>query len=544
MKFAPLIRVSTEKQEKQGESLRTQRTQVINYVKNLGGSIPEMNWQYSGQEHATSNFERIKLQKLLQDSRKGLFDAVIVVDASRWSRDNRKSKEGLQVLRDNGIKFYVGTSEFDLYNPEHIFFLGMTAEFGEFQARQQTLKSITNRIERAKQGIPTTGKLPFGRLYDRKTHKWSIDPEAQKKIKLAADSYLKGEQMSKIATALGMNHPNLWKILTKRSGCEWIIKFKVKKLNVDEQVTINIPPLLPPETIKAILEKSKANKTYTHGQIKNKYLLARAVFCAECGNAMFGQTNHNNRRYYRHPRGRKNNPCNPGYWVRADQLEEAIIIQLYAMFGNPQILKDAVERATPNSERIEELKSMLTDITKDISVNQTQINNLVRAVAEGTLPNDTVKEKMEELKKKEEALKSGELRIQNELDMLPDYKRQLSKLAIEAKKAAALRRAYLPERLPQMTYEEKRELVQIAFAGKDMNGKRLGVYVQKNPDGNWHYEVRGIVHMATPLTDPTMQGVLPMAKGEAQDILCVETDYTDFNPLEAVKEGVTKYSYH
>jgi site-specific DNA recombinase len=73
----------------------------------------------------------------LADASKGIFDAIIVADASRWSRDNRKSKEGLQIFRDNGIRFFVGTSEYDLFNPEHTFFLGMAAEFGEFQARQQ-----------------------------------------------------------------------------------------------------------------------------------------------------------------------------------------------------------------------------------------------------------------------------------------------------------------------------------------------------------------------------------------------------------------------
>ena len=53
LRFAPLIRVSTEGQEKKSESLRTQTTQIKQYVKSLGGIIPEHCWKYSGQEHAT-----------------------------------------------------------------------------------------------------------------------------------------------------------------------------------------------------------------------------------------------------------------------------------------------------------------------------------------------------------------------------------------------------------------------------------------------------------------------------------------------------------
>ena len=38
LEFAPLVRVSTERQEKQGESLNTQRTQLEASVERLGGN--------------------------------------------------------------------------------------------------------------------------------------------------------------------------------------------------------------------------------------------------------------------------------------------------------------------------------------------------------------------------------------------------------------------------------------------------------------------------------------------------------------------------
>jgi len=61
LRFAPLIRVSTEDQEKKGESLRTQKGQIKQYVKSLKGIIPDNCWIYSGQEHATPDQERAKL---------------------------------------------------------------------------------------------------------------------------------------------------------------------------------------------------------------------------------------------------------------------------------------------------------------------------------------------------------------------------------------------------------------------------------------------------------------------------------------------------
>ena len=54
-RFASLIRVSTEKQERQGESLRTQESQIKAAVAELGGVIAR---RYAGQEHATAGWER------------------------------------------------------------------------------------------------------------------------------------------------------------------------------------------------------------------------------------------------------------------------------------------------------------------------------------------------------------------------------------------------------------------------------------------------------------------------------------------------------
>jgi DNA invertase Pin-like site-specific DNA recombinase len=102
LRFAALRRVSTEQQEKVGESLRTQTTQLEKYVAELGGSI--VGW-YGGQEHATPGHEKKEVQRLLQDAQRKTFDAVIVTDADRWSRDNAASQAGLEVFRDQGIRW-------------------------------------------------------------------------------------------------------------------------------------------------------------------------------------------------------------------------------------------------------------------------------------------------------------------------------------------------------------------------------------------------------------------------------------------------------
>ena len=346
LRFAPLVRVSTEKQDKQGESLKTQRKQIIQYVETLKGTIPKSCWQYSGQEHATPGFERKNLEQLLNDSSKDIFDAIIVCDVSRWSRDNKKSEDGLEILRENDIKFFAGTTEYDLFDPQNIMFLAMNTVMNELLALNQTKKSLENRIERAEKNIPTGGKLPFGRTYDKQKNLWGVDKEKQKNIIWAADCYLKGESLLKLAKTLNMNPTNLWKTLTKRSGNRWEVRFRSrkKKLKIDKTVEIKIPRLLSQEIIEQIHERAESNKTFTHGHARHQYLLARMVFCGHCGYAMFGQTNnHNANRYYRHPRHRKKE-CDIGFWVRADDLEDAIMLRLFKMYGDIENMEKAMLR--------------------------------------------------------------------------------------------------------------------------------------------------------------------------------------------------------
>ena len=230
--------------------------------------------------------------------------------------------------------------EYDLYNPEHNFILGMSAEVGELQARQQSLKSITNRIERARRGIPTGGKLPYGRTYDKAKGQWGVDIEKKKNIQWAAKEYLSGKSIVEISEVLGMYFTNLWKILTKRSGTEWQISFKSPKLNIDETVIIQIPPLLDEETIQAIKKQGLANKTYHHGEIKHQYLLSRVVLCKHCGYTLTAQTNHKGTQYYRHPKHRKNG-CGVKSWVPAKPLGEAVLVALLQTFGD----KERIEKA-------------------------------------------------------------------------------------------------------------------------------------------------------------------------------------------------------
>jgi len=530
LRFAPIVRVSTEKQAEKGESLNTQKKQAIGFVNTLDGVIPERCWRYSGQEHATPDQERKKLDQLLEDSGKGIFDAVIVCDPSRWSRDNLKSKIGLATLKNNGVRFFVGTMEYDLADPTAELILGIFTEFNQFHAREQSRKSILNRIERAKQGIPTSGKLPYGRIYDKQSNRWSLDKKKAANIVWAATEYLNGQSMTKISRTLGMNHPNLWKILTKRSGSQWDIRFKKLDLNFDETVTITIPPLLTDETIEAIKSKANANKTFTHGHIKYKYLLSRMIFCGHCGYAMFGQTNHSTTSYYRHARGRKIVCEHHRFWVRADEIETAVFMHLFSVLGNIPELERAIEKATPNKDHIDNLRVTHSHLLKRRKVLSQKQDRLLNAVSDGLITGEDIKMKMDEIRTEEEKTKEELGIIESQLGDLPTQA-QIRKRSSMWK--AVMKKAYGNYTgIEKMSYAYKRRLVELALSGIDLNGARYGVHVRKGEDDSITYIIKGN------LPNLNFAGDLPVSDLELIDVLGIDDEYQDKSAVKAEVEAV------
>jgi DNA invertase Pin-like site-specific DNA recombinase len=502
LRFAPLVRVSTEKQKAKGESLTTQKAQIIQYVQSLKGTIPESCWEYSGQEHATPDQERRKLDKLLSDSGKGIFDAVIVCDASRWSRDNLKSKEGLKILLSNDIKFFVGTMEYDLNNPEHSFYLGISAEIGEFQARQGSLKSITNRINLAKRGVPASGLLPYGRTFNKVTEKWGLDEDKKRIIEICAQRYIAGDSLKDIARTYNMDYTNLWDILNRHSGTEYTCRFRYK--NIDETVVMTIPRLLEENVIEAIYEKGKAKKTYQHGSINIQYLLSRMIFCSKCGKPYFGISTPSKRRYYRHARYQKLT-CKEEKNIDANDIELAILIHLVKTLGDPERIKKAIQQATPDFSKLEGLGKERDKLNNELKKITIQKDKIVEKVSLGLMDDEDIKSIMGKLKEQIASINNRVTVINNEMENVPEPDK-VKKLSVFAGKVFqnTLKTGGDPTSyILKKDYTWKRNLIEHAFAGTDSHGNRLGVYIEKT-DSGWSFEIRGTLEstlLSLPLSD-------------------------------------------
>lgn len=298
--------------------------------------------------------------------------------------------------------------------------------------------------------------------------------------------YLSGESLFEVAKKLNMNHPNLAKLLKKRCGDKWSIEFHSDKFNVHETVTLTIPRLLPQETIDAVHARARANLTFTHGQTKNKYLLGRMIFCGHCGFALFGQANHYKRLYYRHPRVRG---CKNFHSIPAVMIDDIVLAHLFEIFGDRAKMEQAAKEAIPNLKEIKQLSVQLEKNVQELKKSKLAKDKLLDKVEKGIIDDDDLRERFQKHKDREVLLKSENEKIQSKLETVPTEQiiKQKAQLMQRVKESYFHSESHLKE----MTFEDKRELLQNIFSGTDKDGNRYGVYVEKKGGKSWLYTIKG-----------------------------------------------------
>jgi hypothetical protein len=492
LNFASLIRVSTDRQAKRGESLITQRDGNARDAERLGGRIVA---HYGGQEHATAGHERRELDRLIADAGRGVYNAVIVAYSDRWSRDNRKSKEGLDAFRGNGIRFFVGTGEMDLFDPNHCLILGMHAEIGEFIANQQSRKSMESRVSRARRGIPVAGELPFARTYTDKDG-WGLDAGKAAKVREAARRYLAGESLNDIADSLGMFLSQLQYVLAHRCGPTWTQEFRSARLGIHERVETPVPRLLGDEVIRAVKDRARANRTVFRGPVKHRFLLANLVICGTCGCSLFG--NHSSRgvRVYRHYSRRKlaswgKSCADVGMQVRADDLEDAALRGLFDLFGNADRVRQAVEDAIPDKARVDDTRRQLEQLVADQRQVEARKARVVRAIAHGMIEDADASREMAELRRQADAMRVQANKLKALLASTPTREQveataarlvdRFGRRHVDVKKLIEdrIREDQVRFDFDGMSWEERKGLLGLVFNGTTPEGQRLGVYVTR-----------------------------------------------------------------
>jgi len=529
------IRVSTEDQ-KENTSLEAQREAIKKYADEHGWKLSKI---YSDAGKSGSQMiTRKALLQLLKDASQGKFQVMVCYDLDRFGRDVRDILNNRYELEKYGVEEHFITS------PEDSNFIkNIKAAVAEEERDKIRKRTMSGKLLLLNKGVPAIGRLPFNRIYDKETGKWSFADEGKNEhIKWAAKQYLNGKSLKKIADELStkgfkITYVHLTRILGQKCGGK--INFNIK----GQTFSMDMPRILDERTIKAIRKKLDFNKKNNRRDVR-KYVLSGFLRCLHCDSSLSGQSPHScNVKYYVH--SYKNDICKSFRTVPLDMIENAVFRTIFENIYDAPSFDEAIKDSLPDTEMLETLKGRIRDNENKLKRIDNDIEKLVDAVMEGILKSQTIQKREDALYKLMDSINEELARDKERLRFLPDPD--------EVKRDAMNIRLGLldyfgsMERLQAMSFDEKRALLHWLFDGKDVSGKPWGVYIWKIARGEFGFYIRASLvegFMAVKGDDIHYSSTVPdeidSFENEILSDKPLKRDKVDFIPSDRKKDFKTK----
>ncbi len=476
-KAAGYVRVSS-KEQTEGESLSTQRKSIEKYCKAQGYKLTEI---YADEGISGGSVkDRHALLRCIYDGQNGKFNVLVIHRLSRFGRNARELLNNHDELSKTGIQLRSISEGIDFKSKYGKAMLGMLAIVAELEKDIIKEQLLENRIARGQRGIPTAGKLPFGRKFNKQNGEWELDEEVAGLLRWAADEYLKGGSLRDISETLRTRHNqplcyhHLITVLSKRCGDTWTVNFKG-----EEPITYEIPRILDDSTIQKIQERLEHNRIECRKDVR-RYVLTGFIRCEACGKSLSGQTQVNKYgtqfQYYNHPGG-KYEKCKAFNSIPLKKIENAVFQTIFENMADVPSFEKAIANSLPDEKLIKSLIDKIKTGEKELKRINKELDKLVNLALSGTLERETIKSK-------EQSLLQARVKATEELEDNKDRLSSMPDIKKVKKEADNIRRKLLldysgPERLEEMTFDEKKTLLHWLFDGKDKEGTPYGIYVSK-----------------------------------------------------------------
>ena len=278
------VRVSTEEQALNGDSLRTQRDELTKYAIANGFHIYNI---YEDDGFSATNLKRPALQRLLRDVEQNKINRILITKLDRLSRGVRNYYKVLDILDEHEVYWQTIFEKYDSSTANgrlHINIMLSVAENESAQTSERIRSVFKTKIEN-KEVI--AGKIPVG--YKIENKKMVID-ENKKQIVLDAfqfyqetsSAYRTFQKLDLKYPELQLNYMRTHRILTNKL----YIGIKETRYGNIEQYC---PQIIDTTTFENTQKLLKKNARKQSGINMGGFIFQGLLRCAECGYKLSGK---------------------------------------------------------------------------------------------------------------------------------------------------------------------------------------------------------------------------------------------------------------
>lgn len=387
MKAVIYARYSSDKQTEQ--SIEGQLRVCNDYAQRNGYEIIE---NYIDRAMTGRNDQRESFQKMIKDSEKRKFEAVIVYKLDRFSRDRYDSAVNKKQLKKNGVRVVSATENIST-EPEGILLESLLEGLAEYYSAELAQKVSRGMRESVLKGHLLGGQHPYG--YDIIDKKYVINEAEADVVRKIYEMYLAKPNVKAIYNWLNENkiynkkgnhfkHHQIMNILTKKL---YTGTLAAAGLEVEDKV----PAIVSKEQFMKVQE---ITSTRSIGSPNTEFLLLGKVFCGNCGKNMTASSGTGKSKTYYYYE------CRPDrILINRDILENKVYeaIRDYladtSNFSSLAVNIDKYIEATDKS--CEDEKNLKAEIKKI----DRELDNIANAIMNGII-NDSIKAKNEKLLEK------------------------------------------------------------------------------------------------------------------------------------------------
>ena len=411
MRAAAYARYSTDRQTK--NSIEYQLTEIRKYCREHEIDITAT---FTDEAESGTNTDRAGFQAMISAATLGEFDAVVIYDITRGSRDVGDWFTFRKTMLRLGVRVISATQKLgDLTNGNDFLLELLSVGMGQREVLETRQKSIDGVAVKAKQGKFLGGTPPLG--YDVVNGSYVINYQEARTVRTIFNLYADGGSYNAILDAvagacgkygrpLGKN--SLHSILTNERyiGTYTWNKRRVKlfrkwaggALNPDcVRLESIIPPIIDELTWERVQKRMSDNKRNARNKAKRTYLLSGLIECEECGAKYVGHTSTSSKgietRYYVCGNRYRTHTCSAKN-INADEIETFVVQHLKAYFlsldfdAEARKIADMVNSASP------ELKAERAELA-DINA---KLNNGLKAILNGFDDFPELREQMDALR--------------------------------------------------------------------------------------------------------------------------------------------------
>lgn len=340
--------------------------------------------------------KRIEFLRMIKDSERHPWDAVIVYKLDRFARSRYDMATYKFKLKKNGVQLISATENIS-QNPEGIILESVLEGMAEFYSAELSQKINRGLRETAIKHNFSGGHPPLGyKIVDKK---YVIDPITAPIVKEAFELYAEGKTIAEIIRIFNekgyktsrntkFNKSSFTRMLANE---KYIGTYDFKGHRAENA----LPAIVSQELWEKVQMRKNDQKPSGTYKAKSVYLLSGKLFCGHCGNKMHANSNNQGYQYYE-CWGKKNmsTDCKKRN-MRKDFIEKTVLDDALSLLTDENIETIAETAVKLNNKELENTTD-IPRIKTQLKEIQTSLNNIMKAIETGTQPETLVK-RMSEL---------------------------------------------------------------------------------------------------------------------------------------------------